>query len=45
MASVAPHAPLHPSLMAKFQILYFFKNLNHFPKVIEPMQQLERAIL
>ena len=27
------------------KVLYFFKDLYHFPKVIEPMQQLERAIL
>ena len=46
MASMAPDAPLYPSLMAKIQkFCTFFKNLYHFPKVIEPMQQLERVIL
>ena len=31
--------------MANVQILYFFKNLNYFPKISEEMQQLERVIL
>ena len=47
MASVAPHA--HPSppppLMAKFQILHFFKNPNHFPKFSEPILQTAHVVV